>query len=195
MSRLAWQARPIIETSREDKLRSPTFCTLLSFVEGFDYFVLRRILCGGFRKCFGLVGGGPPEYRQRRQALLSITDGKFLYFSVKLFGFINNFLWISRNFFGDFMTLFLDWWVVGRRSTDRGRQALLSITDGLCSGGQSQKAGTCHVLRGHSYIHFHVEFTFYISLYIMVTGQSHKRQGQNQFSFVLRVHIYQMNSG
>ena len=52
--------------------------------------VLRRILCGGFRKCFGLV-------------------------------------------------------VLGRRSTDGGRQALFSITDGLCSVGQSHKAGTCHV--------------------------------------------------
>ena len=92
MSRRSWQALPIIQTQpREDKLRSPSFCTfhlfsvlwrvfafvlrssnfctfnLFSLLQRVLAFVLRRILCGGFRKCFGLVVGRSTD--KGRQAL------------------------------------------------------------------------------------------------------------------------------
>ena len=92
MSRRSWQAHPIIQTQpREDKLRSPSFCTfhlfsllwrvfafvlrslglctfnLFSLLQKVLAFVLGRILCGGFRKCFGLVVGRSTD--KGRQAL------------------------------------------------------------------------------------------------------------------------------
>ena len=92
MSRRSWQALPIIQTqSREDKLRSPSFCTfhffsllwrvfafvlrspsfctfnLFFLLQRVLAFVLRRILCSGFRKCFGLVVGRSTD--KGRQAL------------------------------------------------------------------------------------------------------------------------------
>ena len=43
----------------------------------------------------------------------------------------------------------LDWWWGGVQTRD-ARPSVLSITDGLCSGGHSQRAGTtCLVLGGH----------------------------------------------
>ena len=50
----------------------------------------------------------------------------------------------------------LDWWWGGVQTRD-ARPSVLSITDGLCSGGHSQRAGTTGlVLGGHDSIHLHI---------------------------------------